>query len=326
MPHNWRCNLHQGQQIRAPVDELSPALSNVRGWLEAIGGSVTAVPFSDSDVIDAFPEFTVHTPQLGLGLQKIAYKVTEDNIDVALKIMLRESGIDDDEAEQASERFRREMSGMAATSCPNVVSLIRGPERRSIGDGIRFWYTEPFMARGTLRDRLCQRALSGSETFELAKALLTAVDAMWNEGHFVHRDIKPENIGYMADGTIVLLDLGIALFTDLSPITESQMTGPGSQMYAAPEQFTIRRLATIDFRTDLFQVGIVLVEALTGAHPFFQPGTDYWSRLTNFDPSALDGIDMPDGLRAVIPRLLAHRPNGRYRKVELAIRALDGEA
>jgi serine/threonine-protein kinase len=195
-----------------------------------------------------------------------------------------------------------------------------------IGNGVRFWYTEPYMARGTLRNRLDQGPMSGSEAFELAKALLTAVDAMWNDGHFVHRDIKPDNIGFLADGTIVLMDLGIALFTELAPITESQMPGPGSQRYAAPEQFTIRHLATIDFRTDLFQVGIVLVEALTGTHPFFQPGTDYWERLTNFDPQILSGIDMPNGLRIVIPRLLAARPNGRYRKIELAIKALEGES
>jgi serine/threonine protein kinase len=156
----------------------------------------------------------------------------------------------------------------------------------------------------------------------LARSLLLAVDAMWNEGRFVHRDIKPENIGYLADGTVVLLDLGIALFSDLSPLTESQMSGPGSQRYAAPEQFSIRRLADIDFRTDLFQIGIVLVEALSGQHPFFELGTDYYKRLTTFSADSLSTVDMTDGLRTVIPRLLAASPSGRYRKVDLALSAL----
>lgn len=287
--------------------------------------TTATVPFSDLDVVTAFPEFTIHTPCLGAGQQKVAYKVTDNNTDVALKIMLQESEIDDEEAELAQERFQREMAGMALVSCPNVVSLIRGPERRTVGQGARFWYSEPLMADGTLRDRLRQGPLSGHEAFNLAKSLLAAVDAMWNKGRFVHRDIKPANIGYMADGTIVLMDLGIALFTELSPLTESQMVGPGSSKYAAPEQFVIRRLADIDFRTDLFQVGIVLVEALTGSHPFFEIGTDYMSKLTNFNPGVLDGIDMPKGLRSTIPRLLAASPSGRYRKVELAMRALGDE-
>ncbi len=61
-----------------------------------------------------------------------------------------------------------------------------------------------------------------------------------------------------------MIDLGVALFTELSPLTESHINSPGTAKYAAPEQFEMRRLATIDFRTDLFQIGIVLVEALVG--------------------------------------------------------------
>jgi serine/threonine protein kinase len=284
--------------------------------------TTATVPFTNLDVTTAFPEFAVGFPPLGVGQQKVAYKAMDAGVPIALKIMLQESDADDDEAELAAERFRREMKGMTSTSCPNVVSLIRGPERRLIGQGPRFWYTEPLMTHGTLRDRLRNGPLTGSEAFDLAQALLSAVKAMWTEGHFVHRDIKPENIGYMADGTIVLLDLGIALFTELSPLTESQMIGPGSSRYAAPEQFEVRRLADIDFRTDLFQVGIVLVEALTGSHPFYELGTDYMRRLTNFDQGILAGIQMPDGLREIIPRLLAAHQSGRYRKVELALEAL----
>ena len=224
---------------------------------------MTSAAFNDGDVVAAFPEFTVHVPSLGGG-QKRVYRAADGSIDVALKVALHPTSAADDEVEIGTQRFHREIAAMKATSCPHVVTLLRGPETRSVGGADRFWYTEPFLEGGTLRARLKNGPLSVDDVCNLAQALLTAVDAMWNEGHFVHRDINPANIGYLADGTIVLIDLGVALFTELSPLTESHINSPGTAKYAAPEQFEMRRLATIDFRTDLFQIGIVLVEALVG--------------------------------------------------------------
>lgn len=284
------------------------------------------MPFSDNDVITAFPELTVSLPKLGAGKQKVAYQATDGSTSVALKILFDRLDPETDAASTALERFHREMTGMRSTTCPHVVSLLSGPDVRTIGSTDHFWYTEPLLAGGTLRGRLESGPLSSAEAMMLAESLLRAVDAMWSEGGFVHRDIKPENIGYLADGTIVLIDLGIVLFSTMSPITESQVTGPGTGHYAAPEQFEIRKLAQIDFRTDLFQIGIVLAEAITGVHPFFRVGTDYWQNLNNFDVSLLDGPRIPPALKEVIPRLLAPHPSGRYRTVALAQRALGMEA
>lgn len=288
---------------------------------------MVTMSFTDSDVVRAFTELAVEVPNLGVGQQKVAYKASDGAVTVALKVLLHEESEDDeDELVLAAERFRREMAGMAATSCPHVVQLLNGPEVRGIAGRDHLWYSEPYMAGGMLRSRLTRGPMGPNDVHALAKALLLAVDAMWNQGGFVHRDIKPDNIGYLGDGTVVLLDLGIALFADLSPLTESQMSGPGTSRYAAPEQFRIRRLADIDFRTDLFQIGIVLMEALTGKHPFWERGADYMQRLTNFSADSLNGLQMSAGLRAVIPRLLAASPSGRYRKVELALAALGEDA
>lgn len=280
-------------------------------------------PFSDDDVLAAFPEMDVQTPPLGVGGQKVAYRAV-DGGDVALKVMLWKASNDGEENAVTRERFQREVSGMTATSCPHLIQVIKGPDVRVVGAGPHFWYTEPFLAGGTLKARLASGPLQADEVVTLARAVLAAIDAMWSQGAFVHRDIKPANIGFLADDTPVLLDLGIALFTDMSPLTESSLSGPGTSKYAAPEQFVPRRMASIDFRTDLFQLGIVLVEALTGTHPFFRPGTDYMARLTTFDAKTLDGIDMPDGLRNLIPRLLAAEPSGRFRRVDMAISMLEG--
>ncbi|MEP6814345.1 MAG: protein kinase, partial [Marmoricola sp.] len=184
------------------------------------------MPFTDTDVVAAFSEMSVDIPNLGAGQQKVAYKANDGTGDVALKVLLHEErDSDDDEIAVDAERFRRELAGMAAISCPHVVQLLRGPELRLIADRSHLWYTEPYMAGGMLRAKLKTGAMAPREVHTLARSLLMAVEAMWNEGRFVHRDIKPENIGYLADGTIVLLDLGIALFSDLSALTESQMSG-----------------------------------------------------------------------------------------------------
>ncbi|MCF4119875.1 serine/threonine protein kinase [Antribacter sp. KLBMP9083] len=275
------------------------------------------IPWTDDDVIRAFPEFAIEVPALGAGQQKVAYKAS----DVALKVLLQDPDSVDDEAATTIERFQREMSAMQATTCPHVATLVSGPELRTIGETERYWYTEPLLAGGTLKQRLRLGPLSHTEAADLARSLLLAVDAMWAQG-IVHRDIKPDNIGYLSDGTVVLADLGIALLTEMYPVTNSQLVGPGTQYYAAPEQYQMRRNTTIDFRTDLFQVGIVVAESVMGYHPFRQPGTGHIEQLTSFDATVLDSFNLPAGLRELIPRLLAPHQSGRYRSVQRALKAL----
>lgn len=296
---------------------------------------MVALPFADGDVPPAFPEFAVHLPRVGKGGDKVVYRIDHGGADLALKILMDPVDDDAEEFEQAipdegapagAERFRRELQGMATTDCPHIIKAVHEPQLRVIGRGNHVWYSEPYLAGGTLFDRMKSGPLPPDEVHDLARCLFMAVEAMWGgTSPFVHRDIKPKNIGYTADGTVVLIDLGVALFTQMTSITSSSVVGPGTNIYAAPEQFDIRRLATIDFRTDLFQIGIVLVECLTGKHPF-KSSTDYYRALTGFDPGTLTGVAMSDGLRRTIPRLLASHQGRRFRKPEMALKTLDGDA
>jgi serine/threonine protein kinase len=280
--------------------------------------------FDDNDVPPAFPLLAVHTPRLGKGLDKVAYRATVGGDDLALKIL--HTPVDDDvedfDQATATERFNREILGMQLTNCPHIVKVLDSPQIREIKGKKYVWYTEPFLAGGTLHDRLRTGPLPPAEVHELAHCLFEAVEAMWAQ-KFVHRDIKPKNIAFRGDGTPVLIDLGIALFTDMASITSTSLVGPGTDVYAAPEQFDIKRLANIDFRTDLFQIGIVLVECLTGQHPF-KGSANYYLSLTNFDPRSLDSVPMTDGLQRVIPRLLSSHQGRRFRLPEKALRTLEG--
>lgn len=293
---------------------------------------MAVVPFSDAAVVAAFPEFQVAVPRIGAGKQKAVYKATREATDLALKILLMALDEPDPDAEPdpeydvTLERFKRETQGMQVVDCPHVMRLVDEPDIREIDGSNYYWYTEPLVGGGTLRSRIKSGPLALDELDKLARSLLIAVEAMSTTGQFVHRDIKPNNILFTEDGTMVLTDLGIARFTELQDITESEMTGPGTWMYAAPEQFDIRKLATIDFRTDLFQVGIVLFEAAMGKHPFDPSNTaGYAQRLRSFHANSITRTDLPAGLRKVIIRLLSPNPSGRYRRVSSAFDDLDGQ-
>ncbi|MFF3064262.1 serine/threonine protein kinase [Oerskovia sp. NPDC057915] len=282
------------------------------------------------DVRSAFPEFDIELPELGVGGFKTAFKIRGNDGAQVLKVL--HEPLPQNEAEQTDEltlpdRFAREIVGMQRISSPHVVQLLQEPSTRFIGNELYIWYVEPYYGGGTLQDRI----VPGGDPVgakELLVALLRAVRSMWNDARIVHRDIKPGNIVYDEDNIPVLLDLGIAYHDELSPITASMDISPRTPRYAAPEQFLQRRNVQIDFRTDLFLVGMVCLEVLTGTHPFWVPGIDansYVRRLESFDPSMLEPISCHASMKQVISRLLAARPSRRYRNVETPLVILGAE-
>jgi serine/threonine protein kinase len=93
-----------------------------------------------------------------------------------------------------------------------------------------------------------------------------------NDKKLVHRDIKPANIMFRADGTPVLTDFGIVRMLDQPTLTQAFLNmGPGTPAYASPEQLNNDK-ALIDWRTDQFDLAIVLAECLLGHHPFLEQG------------------------------------------------------
>lgn len=269
-----------------------------------------------SHLQSAFPEFEIVPEPLGRGGMKDAYLAASDGSPLVLKIV-REP-LDDEllnDAMSLPERVKREVEGMRLIDHPGVVSIRSGPEIREIGGFKRLWYTEPHYSGGTLESRLGTPWATG-EVLDLVDRLSQAAEALALAG-MVHRDIKPGNVVFANDGLPVLLDLGIALFIDLTPITDVWGKSPLTPAYAAPEQFELRRLAPIDFRTDLFLIGVVAFEALTGCHPFQPQDPDgYLERLNEgrFDVDALDAVGAEMPIRTLLSRLLAGPVSGRFRK------------
>lgn len=283
-------------------------------------------PFKDDEVVAAFTEFNITLPDCGSGAAKTVYLASRDSQDLALKILhdpVPDGAVEYNES-LASERFIRELRALQETDCPHVIRVLDMPELRLIGTSTHIWYTEPFLGGGTLHQRLkASKTLSSTDLEVLARGMLLAIEAMWTQGRYVHRDIKPKNIGYQVNGTPVLMDFGIALFTEMTDLTSASLAGPGTSKYAAPEQFQPRRDSFIDFRTDMFQLGIVLAESATGRHPFWG-ASDYMNALYNFDPKFLDGAGISTGLLELISRLLQGHQSRRFRTVKMALDTLDG--
>lgn len=286
------------------------------------------LPFTDDDVEAAFIDWNVVRPAVGRGAFKVAYRarrgVSEDEV---LKILVEpiSTEVDEFEISDFSERLSRELTAMSDTHCPHIVRITEPASAQQIGANRFVWYAEPYYSGGTLEDRLKSGPLELQEVVRLAKALLIAVESMWAQG-IVHRDIKPGNIVFDDTGSPILLDLGIALYSDLSQLTDSALPSPKTPRYSSPEQFEARKDAQIDFRTDHFLIGMVVYEALTGKHPFWTYGvnlTDYMDRLENFSVSNLQDIGAPDKLKNILVRLLASKPNRRYRILGEPLRELE---
>ena len=282
-------------------------------------------PISDEAVVDAFPQFNVRKEPLGRGGMKTAYLVEQDEQPLVLKIIRQP--LDDPDADglvSLPARLIREIEGMNAIDHPRIVRILDGPATVEIEGHLRGWYTEPFYSGGTLADRL-GTAWSEQSVVDLATGLVEAVGVLAENG-IVHRDIKPGNIVFDDQDQPVLLDLGIALFIDLTPLTDQFGASPRTPAYAAPEQFQIRSLVRIDFRTDLFLVGVVLFEALTAKHPFnLGDPVEYLNRLGSgqFDQVALDAVSPSNPLRDLLRRLLAPNRAHRFRRVEHVATAIE---
>lgn len=243
---------------------------------------------------------------LGRGGQKIVFRgLHEEYGSVVIKIV---------STSQPNERVRREIQVATDYHIPNTAFFYEWGAIEHDGK-THLYIIEEFVQGVTLRQRLeSTRRLPTETVLNLIEALLEAAVAMEKEG-IVHRDIKPENIMVCPDGTFKLLDFGIARHLTQTSITPSGAPfGPHTAGYAAPEQFrNLKR--EIDIRTDLFAIGIVAYECLSGMNPFTE-GTrnrlDVLQKTERLVPRALtiDG-DSDSSLSNYISVLMSKYPSRR---------------
>jgi hypothetical protein len=212
----------------------------------------------------------------------------------------------------ARERFEREAKAVARLQHKNVVTIHELGEV----DGAPFIVMEFLSGKDLDAILRSSRTLSLVEKIDIAIQLCEGLGYAHEQG-IVHRDIKPGNVRVLEDGTVKLLDFGIAKFA-MSSMTQTG-TVMGTPSYMAPEQIAG---TPVDGRADLFSVGVLLYELLLGHKPFVGDSpTAIVYQIMHVDPKpiSVEMPNLPDGLGTIVSRALQKDPKERYsRAAELA--------
>lgn len=216
---------------------------------------------------------------------------------------------------QLLHRFEQEAQAASSLNHQNIITI------HEIGEanGTYFIATE-FIEGQTLRQKLRVERLETEETLNIAIQIAAALDAAHKSG-IVHRDIKPENVMVRSDGLVKVLDFGLAKLTeskrtdiDTEAPTRAHVTSQagmilGTVAYMSPEQ---ARGLEIDARTDIFSLGIVLYEMLTGRLPFGgATASDIVAFILTKEPVPLDA-DTPPELQRIVRKSLQKKVDERY--------------
>jgi hypothetical protein len=260
-----------------------------------------AVP-SVGDLQALFPQFEI-LECLGRGGMGAVYKARQPALNrlVALKVLRVKAGLHP----EFIERFRREAQAMARLSHPNIVTI------HDFGEAGGVPYLVMEMVEGTdLRKRMAAGRIAPHEAVNIALSLCDALDAAHAQG-IVHRDIKPANILIDRSGRVKVADFGLAKLAGDS-IEEAALTSSGHTMgtpfYMAPEQH-IRTVET-DSRADVYALGVILYEMLTGELP-----------LGHFAPAS-EKVGTAAALDAVLLRAMESDPARRFARARDLKRAL----
>ncbi len=214
-------------------------------------------------------------------------------------------------------RFQREARAASALNHPNILTIHEVGEH----DQVHYIATE-FIDGLTLRELIKSEELTLTETLEIVEQVASALDAAHRAG-IVHRDVKPENIMRRADGLVKILDFGIAKLVEpagrsvtnssSSPVQTEIGVVMGTVEYMSPEQ---ARGLVVDQRTDIWSLGVVLYEVVTGRLPFSGPTRmDAMVAILEREPLAVESVTAtPDaaGVQRVITKALRKKPEHRY--------------
>ena len=232
---------------------------DTRGPGDPAGGNSAFVPPPVEQIAKLFPQLEI-LELLGQGGMGAVYKARQPSLDrlAALKILPPKSAEDPGFA----ERFNREARALARLNHPNIVAVYDFGQAGSMP-----YFLMEYVEGWTLREVVRSGRLSPSDTIGIVMQICEALQFAHDEG-VVHRDIKPENILLDQKGRVKIADFGIAKVLD-RPSRDISLTGAkdvvGTAPYMAPEQ--LENPASVDHRADIFSLGVVFYELLTGELP-----------------------------------------------------------
>jgi class 3 adenylate cyclase/tetratricopeptide (TPR) repeat protein len=294
--------------LRAEVEAFIAAHDH-RGMLDDLADNVIAPLLEEcttdgtARVVPAVDSRYRILEQLGGGGMGVVYRARDERLDrdVALKFLPPHLSAD----QAAKKRFLVEARSAAALEHPNICTV---HEFGETADGQLYIVMSCYDGE-TLEQRIARGPLPVDDALHVAAEIARGL-AKAHERGIVHRDIKPANVAVTTDGLVKILDFGIAKLTDASV---TQTVGVvGTVAYMSPEQAFGE---VVDHRTDIWSLGVLLYEMLTGVRPFRGPGEQaiLFSVLSG-DPEPVSSLrtGVPSGVDALLGRALAKRPAERF--------------
>ena len=288
--------------------DANPGTRLVR--LEALFGEPDPPDSADLDVLKLVGRTVAHfriVEPLAAGGMGVVYRATDTHLarPVALKFPLPGQRLD----RQVRERFLREARAAAALDHPNICSIYETGETE---DG-QLFLAMPLYEGETLKARIAREGqLSIADALAIAGQIAQGLHAAHRAG-IVHRDLKPANAILLPDGGLKILDFGIARVGDGTLTSHGTL---GTVSYMAPEQV---RGGSVDGRADLWALGVLLYEMLTGRRPFEgEHQIAIAHAIVHADPPRPSALrpDMGPGLDALVMGLLAKQPEHRRASAE----------
>ena len=219
----------------------------------------------------------------------------------ALKFLPKEYTRD----KEAKERFKREAKAAAALNHPNIITIYEINEHEG-----QIYIAMEYVDGQTLKEHVTDKKLRIKEIIDIFTQVCEGL-AKAHEGGIIHRDIKPQNIIIDKDSRVKILDFGLAKLKGISQLTKKQST-IGTIHYMSPEQILGEE---VDHRTDIWSIGVVLYEILTGEMPFkgeYEQAVIY--SILNEEPESITGLgaEIPVELEKIVNKSLSKNPDERY--------------
>ncbi len=297
----------ENELVRHEVEELLHSFEDSAGFLET-----PAISKKKNEIVDGqlFEQYEI-IESIGAGGMGEVFLALDTKLKrkVALKILPAEFTNN----KARLQRFEQEALAVSSLNHPNILTIYEIGE----SDGINFIATE-FIDGQTLRQLINQKDLPFQKILDIALQIVSALTAA-HEAGIVHRDIKPENIMIRHDRIVKVLDFGLAKplhheTSNKSFLKTEQGVVMGTVAYMSPEQ---TRGRAVDARTDIWSLGVVLYEMVTGGHVPFEGETssDVIAAILKTDPKPL-ATKTPAELQRIIGKILRREKEERYQTVK----------
>jgi eukaryotic-like serine/threonine-protein kinase len=251
------------------------------------------------------------TEKLGAGGMGIVYKALDLTLERTVALKFLPDGVALSEDERKS--LLREARAASGLDHPNI-GVIHGVEEM---EDRRLFIVMQYYEGETLAQKISRGIIPVRESLDLAVQIARGLSAA-HARNIMHRDVKPSNVIITRENVAKIVDFGLARVVAGISATQS-MALTGTLPYMAPEQILGE---SIDRRSDVWALGILIVQMITGSHPFARPTTAAMTfAILNQPPAALDAVPTP--LQPILYRTLSKKPGNRYPSADEMLRDLE---